>query len=82
SLLTLVCSRSTEVGDRDGASGARPYCTGGGVGAVLSVIGPRDAVGNVVTPTRVVSVNEPCDTTAAPFVDSYEGVRVECAVAG
>ncbi|PRC48749.1 potassium-transporting ATPase subunit C, partial [Mycobacterium sp. ITM-2017-0098] len=42
----------------------------------------RDAVGNVVTPTRVVSVNEPCDTTAAPFVDSYEGVRVECAVAG
>ncbi|PRC48683.1 potassium-transporting ATPase subunit C, partial [Mycobacterium sp. ITM-2017-0098] len=42
SLLTLVCSRSTEVGDRDGASGARPYCTGGGVGAVLSVIGPRD----------------------------------------
>jgi len=82
SLLTLVCSRSAAVGQRDGVSGGRPFCTGGGVGAVLSVIGPRDARGNVVAPTRVISVNEPCATTAAPFIDIYEGVRVECAAAG
>ena len=82
SLLTLVCTRSASVGRLDGVSGARPFCTGGGVGAVLSVIGPRDSGGNVVNPTRVVSVNEPCDTTPAPFVDTYQGVRVECAKAG
>ena len=62
SLLTLVCSRSAAVGELDGVDGSRPFCTGGGVGAVLSVIGPRDARGNVVHPTRVVSVNEPCAT--------------------
>ena len=77
SLLTLVCSRSAAAGELDGVSGARPFCTGGGVGAVLSVIGPRDA-----RPTRVVSVNEPCDTTPTPFLATYEGVRVECAVPG
>ncbi|HYZ68639.1 MAG TPA: potassium-transporting ATPase subunit C [Mycobacterium sp.] len=82
SLLTLVCSRSAAVGKLEGVNGARPFCTGGGVGAVLSVIGPRDATGNVVHPTRVVSVNEPCDTTATPFVNTYEGVRVECAKFG
>lgn len=82
SLLTLVCSRSAEVGERDGVSGVRPFCTGEGVGAVLSVIGPRDSRGNVVDPTRVVSVNEPCDTTPAPFVETYHGVRVECAESG
>ncbi|KUH92780.1 potassium-transporting ATPase subunit C [Mycobacterium sp. IS-3022] len=82
SLLTLVCERSKAVGEFDGVDGARPFCTGGGVGAALSVIGPRDARGNVVKPTRVVSVNEPCDTTRAPFLDSYAGVRVECAAAG
>lgn len=82
SLLTLVCSRSAEVGERDGVSGARPFCTGDGVGAVLSVIGPRDSRGNVVDPARVVSVNEPCDTTPAPFVETYDGVRVECAESG
>jgi K+-transporting ATPase ATPase C chain len=27
----------------------------------------------------VVSVNEPCDTTTTPFLNTYEGVRVECA---
>lgn len=77
SLLTLVCSRSAAAGELDGVSGARPFCTGGGVGAVLSVIGPRDA-----RPTRVVSVNEPCDTTSTPFLATYEGVRVECAEPG
>lgn len=82
SLLTQVCQRSLAVGELDGVSGARPFCTGGGVGAVLSVIGPRDARGNVIHPTQVVSVNEPCDTTRTPFLNTYEGVRVECAKAG
>src|SRR5689334_13782328 len=79
SLLTTVCSRSTAVGQVEGVSGSRPFCTGGGVGAVLSVIGPRDGRGNVIRPTRVVSVNEPCGSTATPFLTLYEGVRVECA---
>lgn len=79
SLLTLVCQRSEAVGTREGVTGARPFCTGRGVGAVLSVIGQRDAGGNVVHPSRVVSVNEPCETTSAPFLNTYEGVRVECA---
>jgi K+-transporting ATPase ATPase C chain len=79
SLLSLVCSRSVAAGTLDGVDGARPYCTGEGVGAVLSVIGPRDAKGNVIHPTRVVSVNEPCATTPTPFLNTYEGVRVECA---
>ena len=82
SLLTLVCERSATVGKTEGVDGTRPFCTGSGVGAVLSVIGPRDAQGNVVKPTRVVSVNEPCATTQTPFLDTYEGVRVECAVSG
>ncbi len=82
SLLTQVCTRSTAVGQLEGVNGSRPYCTGGGVGAVLSVIGPRDARGNVVHPTRVVSVNEPCQSTRAPFLSTYEGVRVECAKDG
>jgi K+-transporting ATPase ATPase C chain len=66
----------------EGVDGSRPFCTGDGVGAVLSVIGPRDSRGNVVRPTRVVSVNEPCDTTQRPFLDTYEDVRVECAKFG
>jgi potassium-transporting ATPase KdpC subunit len=82
SLLTQVCQRSRAVAELDGVDGSRPFCTGAGVGAVLSVMGPRDAVGNVVHPTRVVSVNELCDTTPTPFLTTYEGVRVECARAG
>ena len=78
SLLTTVCARSAAVGKLEGVDGSRPFCTGGGVGAVLSVIGPRDARGNVIHPTRVVSVNEPCGSTTAPFLTLYEGVRVEC----
>ena len=62
--------------------GSRPFCTGEGVGAVLSVIGPRDSLGNVVHPTKVVSVNEPCETTKTPFLNTYEGVKVECAKFG
>ncbi|WP_059017073.1 potassium-transporting ATPase subunit C [Mycobacterium sp. M26] len=82
SLLTQVCTRSKAIGELEGVDGARPFCTGDGVGAVLSVIGPRDARGAVVHPTEVISVNEPCDTTARPFLDTYEGVRVQCAKAG
>jgi potassium-transporting ATPase KdpC subunit len=82
SLLTQVCSRSLAVGKAEGVDGTRPFCTGDGVGAVLSVIGPRDATGNVAHPTRVVSVNEPCATTKTPFLNTYEGVRVECAKEG
>jgi K+-transporting ATPase ATPase C chain len=82
SLLTQVCTRSAAVGQLEGVDGSRPFCTGGGVGAVLSVIGPRDARGNVIHPTRVVSVNEPCQTSQAPFLTIYDGVRVECAKYG
>jgi len=82
SLLTQVCTRSKAIGELDGVSGARPFCTGDGVAAVLLVIGPRDASGNVVHPTTVVSINESCDTTARPFLDTYEGVRVQCATPG
>jgi K+-transporting ATPase ATPase C chain len=82
SLLTLVCARSAAIGKLDGVDGARPFCTGDGVGAVLSIIGPREARGIVVRPTRVVSVNEPCQTTKTPFLNTYEGVRVECAKFG
>lgn len=82
SLLTLVCSRSKAVGKLENVDGSRPFCTGGGVGAVLSVIGPRDRGGNVVRPVRAVSVNEPCGTTSRPFVGIYHGVRVECAKSG
>ncbi|MCV7031517.1 potassium-transporting ATPase subunit C [Mycobacterium sherrisii] len=82
SLLTQICTRSMSVGQLEGDNRARPFCTGGGVGAVLSVIGPRDARGYVIHPTRVVSVNEPCATTKQPFLDLYEGVRVECAKFG
>lgn len=82
SLLTQVCTRSAAVGQLEGVDGSRPFCTGGGVGAVLSVIGPRDARGNVVHPTRAVSVNEPCQSAQAPFLTAFEGVRVECAKYG
>ena len=80
SLLTQVCQRSKAAGELNGVEGARPFCTPSGVGAVLAVTGPRDAAGVVTHPTRVVSVNEPCG--ARPFLDSYLGVRVECAAAG
>ncbi len=82
SLLSQVCTRSKAIGELDGVDGARPFCTGDGVGAVLAVIGPRDARGVVVNPTQVISVNEPCASTARPFLDTYEGVRVQCAKTG
>src|SRR5262249_45957315 len=88
SLLTQVCARSKAVGELEGVSGARPFCTPSGVGAVLAVCGTRTGDGHV---TRVVSVNEPCpgaagsgsgsvgSGSAVPFVATYQGVRVECA---
>ncbi|WP_043606634.1 MULTISPECIES: potassium-transporting ATPase subunit C [Protofrankia] len=78
SLLTTVCGRSRAVGQLEGVDGRRPYCTPGGVGAVLAVF-HRDPgfAGPVV---RVVSVNERCP--AQPFVATHEGVRVECATPG
>lgn len=76
SLLTDVCTRSLAAGALDGVSGARPFCTSDGVGAVLSVLGPRDARGNVSAPTDVISVNQICPST--PFVSTYRGVPVRC----
>ncbi|MFI7666484.1 potassium-transporting ATPase subunit C [Nocardia sp. NPDC049526] len=80
SLLSTICARSKEVGDREGVDGSRPFCTKDGVGAVLSVIGPRDGDGAVSHPVQVVSVNEACP--AKPFLDTYNGVQVECAKPG
>ncbi|MFD6456124.1 potassium-transporting ATPase subunit C [Nocardia sp. NPDC060220] len=80
SLLTTVCARSKEVGDREGVDGARQFCTKDGVGAALSVIGPRDADGDVSRPVQVVSVNELCP--ARPFLTTFRGVAVECAQEG
>ncbi|MEO3795485.1 potassium-transporting ATPase subunit C [Nonomuraea sp. B10E15] len=69
SLLTQVCARSKAVGALEGVSGARPYCTADGVGAVLKVFSDR-----------AVSVNQACPAT--PFVTAYQGVKVECARPG
>ena len=77
SLLTQVCARSLAVGQADGVDGRRPFCTPGGVGAVLAVFHAEGFVGPVV---RVVSVNQACPAT--PFLATYEGVRVECATRG
>jgi K+-transporting ATPase ATPase C chain len=74
SLLTQVCARSLAIGTLEGVSGARPYCTPGGVGAVLGVFYRDGSTGPV---TRVVSLNEACPAT--PFVRTYQGVTVECA---
>ncbi|WP_328395998.1 potassium-transporting ATPase subunit C [Nocardia sp. NBC_00416] len=79
-LLTTVCTRSKEIGEREGVDGRRPFCTESGVGAVLSVIGPRDNRGEVTVPVQVVSVNEVCP--ARPFLGAYRSVRVVCAEPG
>lgn len=77
SLLTQVCTRSVNVGRLEGVDGSRPYCTPGGVGAVLGVFHRNGATGPV---TRVVSLNEACPAT--PFMATYQGVSVECAKFG
>jgi K+-transporting ATPase ATPase C chain len=76
SLLTQVCTRSLAVGKLEGVDGSRPYCTAGGVGAVLAVFHTGPGYAGPVT--RAVSVNEYCDTTPTPFLPTYEGVAVEC----
>jgi len=73
-LLTLVCGRSKAVGALEGVDGTRPYCTPGGVGAVLAVFSSGPGYAGRVT--RAVSVNEICP--AVPFLASYGGVKVEC----
>ncbi|WP_455577978.1 potassium-transporting ATPase subunit C [Actinomadura luteofluorescens] len=82
SLLTRVCSRSKAVGDLEGVSGARPFCTPGGVGAVLAVFGRRAADGTVPHPTGVVSLNEEQGVVQAPFIATYKGVPVRLARPG
>ena len=77
SLLTQVCARSVAVGELEGVSGARPYCTTGGVGAVLGVFYRDGSTGPI---TRVVSLNQECPAT--PFVATYHGTKVECATFG
>ena len=77
SLLTQVCTRSADVGKLEGVDGSRPYCTPGGVGAVLAVFHANGATGPV---QRVVSLNEACPAT--PFMTQYQGVTVECAKFG
>ena len=82
SLLTQVCSRSKAIGELDGVDGSRPFCTPGGVGAVLAVFGHRAADGEVPRPTRVVSVNEQVGVLKQPFIGTFRGVRVELAEYG
>ncbi|MDG4826518.1 potassium-transporting ATPase subunit C [Asanoa sp. WMMD1127] len=77
SLLTQVCARSVEVGEREGVSGARPFCTADGVGAVLRVYYSEGLTGTV---TRAVSVNQAAPAT--PFIATYQGVTVEAAKPG
>jgi len=76
-LLSQVCARSLAVGRREGVSGARPYCTADGVGAVLAVFHSGGRTGPV---TRVVSLNQVAPAT--PFMATYAGVRVELATFG
>ena len=78
SLLTQVCTRSLDLGQLYGVSGARPFCTSAGVGAVLSVTyaGPGYA-GRV---TSAVSLDQACP--AVPFIRTYQGVTVSCAKFG
>ena len=74
SLLSQVCGRSLAVGQFNGVSGARPYCTPTGVGAVLGVFRADGLTGAV---TQVVSLNQECPAT--PFLRTYQGVAVQCA---
>ncbi|MBL1079130.1 potassium-transporting ATPase subunit C [Nocardia sp. 2] len=82
SLLTTICTRSKEIGEREGVDGSRPFCTPGGVGAVLSVIGTRGVDGEIDAPVKVLSVNEPCSVTSTPFLAEYKGVKVQCLADG
>jgi K+-transporting ATPase ATPase C chain len=78
SLLSLVCGRSLAVGKLEGVSGARPYCTPDGLGAVLVVVRAGGVESGKVT--AAYSVNQACPAT--PFVATYHGVPVQCAKFG
>ncbi len=78
SLLTQVCSRSLAIGTLDGVSGARPFCTPDGVGAVLAVFWSGPGYHGHIT--KVVSLNQ--TAPAKPFLASYQGVAVQDAVYG
>ena len=71
----LVCSRSAAVGELEGVDGSRPFCTGDGVGAVLSVIGPRDAPRQRRAPDQGGQRQRAVRHHADPVPDTYEGVR-------
>jgi potassium-transporting ATPase KdpC subunit len=73
SLLTQVCSRSLAIGTLDGVSGARPFCTSDGVGAVLAVFYSGPGYHGKIT--RVVSVNQTAPDK--PFIATYHGVSVQ-----
>jgi len=66
------------VGQLEGVSGARPYCTTDGVGAVLVVVRQGGVSDGRIT--AVYSVNQECPTT--PFISTYGGVPVQCAKFG
>jgi K+-transporting ATPase ATPase C chain len=78
SLLTQVCSRSLAIGTLDGVSGARPFCSSDGVGAVLAVFWSGPGYHGKVT--RVVSINQAAP--AKPFIATYDGVAVQDATFG
>jgi K+-transporting ATPase ATPase C chain len=78
SLLTQVCSRSLAVGKLEGVSGARPFCTPDGVGAVLAVFHSGPGYSGPVT--KAVSLNQECPAT--PFITTYRGAPVTCATFG
>jgi K+-transporting ATPase ATPase C chain len=78
SLLTQVCGRSVAVGSLEGVSGARPFCTSGGLGAILVVVRAGGVPHGAIT--AVYSVNQECP--AAPFIATYKGVTVKCAQFG
>ena len=83
SLLSTICGRAVAVAKFEGlpdSAAARPYCTPGGVGAVLAVFGPRDHAGRVASVDKVLSVNEACP--AIPFLTQYRGVTVQCELPG
>jgi K+-transporting ATPase ATPase C chain len=74
SLLTQVCTRSVDVGKLEGVSGARPFCTTDGIGAVLVVVRQGGTPHGKIT--AVYSVNQECPAT--PFISTYKGVTVQC----
>jgi potassium-transporting ATPase KdpC subunit len=78
SLLTQVCARSLAVGTLEKVSGARPYCTADGVGAVLVVVRAGGLPTGAIT--AVYSVDQACPAT--PFIANYQGVAVQCATFG